>query len=201
MDGDSMASVVAEGARVVVAFEVVDHGSEHEQFFQGCGIAFTEFEECATGTGTTAREAFDDALEGLASGGWDVSNIPETDAPTGEVSKVACDACGGDAQADTEGGPTETCAVCDGEGMFYPDGTHYYVSVRVRGPKERIEAFRARALAEAKRGKAARLAGQIPNAVLHERNVDLTLTSAEHEIGRSGRLEIEDALADVELSM
>jgi len=55
---------------------VVDHGFDAEQYFQGCGASFTEFDECATGIGDTAREAFDDALESLAQNDWDVTGIP-----------------------------------------------------------------------------------------------------------------------------
>lgn len=188
MNSGSVPSTVTEGERVVVAFEIVDHGSEHAQFFQGCGISLTDFEECATGCGDSAAGAFEDALDSLASGGWDVDNVFHVPGE-GQVAQEPCAECSG-----------RGCDECD-EGMRTPEDVHYYVSVRVRGPKARIELFRARALAEAHRGKAARLAGKIPDAVRHERNVDLALTSAEHELGRSGRLDIEDALSEIELSM
>lgn len=44
-------------------FEVVDHGTEHAQYFQGAGVSFTKFTEIATGAGSSAREAGQDALE------------------------------------------------------------------------------------------------------------------------------------------
>jgi hypothetical protein len=53
----------------ITEFEIVDHGVEHEQYFQGCGVAFTKFEECYTGSAKSAREALNDALEQLASAG------------------------------------------------------------------------------------------------------------------------------------
>ena len=59
----------------VKEYQVIDHGFDAEQYFQGCGTAYTDFEDVATGTGETAREAFDDALEGLAQSDWDVSTI------------------------------------------------------------------------------------------------------------------------------
>ena len=59
----------------VVEYEVIDHGLESSQYFQGCGVAFTPFADVATGTGDTAREAFEDALDSLAENDWDVSKI------------------------------------------------------------------------------------------------------------------------------
>ena len=47
-------------------FEFVRHGIEHEQYFQGCGVAFTRWTNAVTGIGSTEAEAFDDALEMLA---------------------------------------------------------------------------------------------------------------------------------------
>lgn len=59
----------------IAQYEVIDHGFDGEQYFQGCGVAYTEFSYVATGIGETAREAFDDALEGLAQADWDISTI------------------------------------------------------------------------------------------------------------------------------
>ena len=59
----------------VTAYEVIDHGFEHPDYLQGCGTAYTEFEDCATGIGDTAREAYEDALDALAQSDWDVSGI------------------------------------------------------------------------------------------------------------------------------
>lgn len=123
-----------------------------------------EFDDIATGSGDTGAEAFEDALNMLADSGWDLSNIPESEAPEGRVETMA-------------------------------DEIRYYVSVRVRGPVARHEIFRARALAEATRGKTARLAGRADDALRHERAVDLTLDNARHELGEAGALEIQNALA------
>lgn len=60
----------------VESYQIIDHGIEHSQFFQGCGTSFTEFTDCATGIGATYYEALDDALEMLAqSGEWDVEAL------------------------------------------------------------------------------------------------------------------------------
>jgi len=56
------------------AHEVITHGVEHEQYFQGCGTSFTPFTDVATGIGDDAAEAFDDALESLAQAGWDLDD-------------------------------------------------------------------------------------------------------------------------------
>jgi hypothetical protein len=56
-------------------FEVIDHGVDHEQYFPGCGVALTEFTDCATGTGESAHDALEDALESLAQGDWNTSKI------------------------------------------------------------------------------------------------------------------------------
>lgn len=47
-------------------FELIDHGIEHEEFFQGCGIAHTEFAHSVTGIGDNPAEAIDDCLEQIA---------------------------------------------------------------------------------------------------------------------------------------
>ena len=47
-------------------FEIVDHGVEHPDYFQGCGVTYTKFDDCATGIGRSLHEALGDALEQLA---------------------------------------------------------------------------------------------------------------------------------------
>ena len=48
-----------------IAYEIINHGPEHSQYFQGCGTAFTDFDFCETGIGDNAKEAYNDAIEGL----------------------------------------------------------------------------------------------------------------------------------------
>lgn len=47
----------------VTKFEIVDHGLEHPDYFQGCGTAFTEFTEVYTGHGQTPYDAAQEALD------------------------------------------------------------------------------------------------------------------------------------------
>lgn len=53
-------------------FEVIDHGVEHEQYFQGCGVSFTRWNECSTGCGNSGVEALEDALEQMATLGHEI---------------------------------------------------------------------------------------------------------------------------------
>jgi hypothetical protein len=46
----------------IIAYEIIDHGVEHSQYFQGCGTAFTEYDEVYTGIGSSLQEALADAL-------------------------------------------------------------------------------------------------------------------------------------------
>jgi hypothetical protein len=46
-----------------IDFEVIDHGIEHSQYFQGCGVSHSRFTDVATGIGYSAHEAGQDALE------------------------------------------------------------------------------------------------------------------------------------------
>lgn len=52
----------------VTEFELIDHGIDNPQYFQGCGTAFTRFSHVVTGVGDNPREALDDALEMAAQG-------------------------------------------------------------------------------------------------------------------------------------
>lgn len=61
--------------KTIGEFELVDHGIEHEQSFQGCGVAFTDYEDIATGIGNDPAEAVDDALESLTQNDWDVDGM------------------------------------------------------------------------------------------------------------------------------
>lgn len=56
-------------SKKIVEYEIVDHSVNHEQYFQGCGVAFTKFDECFTGMGRSLYGALDDALEQLAMSG------------------------------------------------------------------------------------------------------------------------------------
>ena len=80
--------------RTPTGWRVVDHGMDHPQYFQGHGVAFTKFEDCATGIGSTKLEAFEDAIDSLAQNGWDVesinaSDLAETDLHVHELCELA----------------------------------------------------------------------------------------------------------------
>ena len=44
-------------------YEIVNHGWEHSQYFQGCGTSFSDFDNVVTGCGVNAVEAYADAVE------------------------------------------------------------------------------------------------------------------------------------------
>ena len=56
-------------------FELVDHGIDHSQYFQGCGVSLTSFSEVATGAGHNPASAVDDCLEQMAMNGVDVEGM------------------------------------------------------------------------------------------------------------------------------
>lgn len=49
--------------RTVERFEFRDLGVDHAQYFQGAGVAYTDWDAVYVGVGDTAREAADGALE------------------------------------------------------------------------------------------------------------------------------------------
>lgn len=64
---DDLATESDKFARV---WEFEDCGLDSASYFRGAGA--DSFDDCAVGCGNTAREALDDALDMLASSGWDV---------------------------------------------------------------------------------------------------------------------------------
>lgn len=75
---DGQACIICEAdnmSKAIEAFEVLDHGVEHEQYFQGCGVSMTEFTDVATGNGSSVAEAVDDALDQLAQMDWDTEGM------------------------------------------------------------------------------------------------------------------------------
>jgi len=57
------------------AFELIDHGIEHSQYFEGCGVAFTGFTHVVTGIGDTPAAAIDDCLEQIAQAGFETEGM------------------------------------------------------------------------------------------------------------------------------
>ena len=56
-------------------FQLIDHGIDHSQYFQGCGIAFTGFANVVTGIGDNPAEAIDDCLEQIAMNSFDTEGM------------------------------------------------------------------------------------------------------------------------------
>lgn len=102
----------------VTGYEIVDHGFESPQYFQGCGTAFTEFDDVATGVGDTAREAFEDACESLAQNDWDTSRINGKSRLSRQTVRGYLRSLGGLSKEDIE--DTET---------------GYHLSIRVKGER------------------------------------------------------------------
>lgn len=61
-----------------VEYDIVEHGLVHPQYFRGHGLSGTYWQDAATGAGDTPYQALDDALEQLASNGWNVDDIRNT---------------------------------------------------------------------------------------------------------------------------
>lgn len=117
--------------------------ADHEQYWQGHGIAFSDYDECATGCGETLREAFEDALDSLAQNDLRFTDEQEKALVEDLVSQVKDPAmldwsidnprsgyCDFVAKEDgTEDHQTEEhiedCAVCAGD-------WHYYVNIDVK---------------------------------------------------------------------
>ena len=62
-------------AKRIGEFELIDHGAEHSQYFQGCGVAFTSFENVVTGIGDNPAASIDDCLEQIAQCGFDTEGM------------------------------------------------------------------------------------------------------------------------------
>ena len=63
--------------KTIKKYEIINHGIEHEQYFQGCGISCTEYEDIATGMSNNFTDALDDAADSLAQNDWDTKTIQE----------------------------------------------------------------------------------------------------------------------------
>ena len=54
---------------MTIICEVEDLGVHAEQYWQGVGVAYTEWDVVYSGIGATLREAIEDALDGAATAG------------------------------------------------------------------------------------------------------------------------------------
>lgn len=107
---------MSSAAKPVVAYDVVDHGIDHEQYFQGCGVCGTEYVDCFTGIGDDAAEALDDAIDSACQSGYKFSD----DDYNGAMDDLS-----------DRKSSVSLLASKAGEHEDY-DSHHYYVSIRVR---------------------------------------------------------------------
>ena len=98
--------------KTIVEFEVIDHGIENSQYFQGCGLSHTDFEDIATGCGNNPAEAIDDALEQLACGSWHVEGM--------------------EARILSQEFPRKRRLPCKPSVPARADDCYYYISIRVK---------------------------------------------------------------------
>ena len=63
--------------RTIADYEIVNHGVDNSQYFQGCGTAFTDYDDVYTGIGSSAAEALDDALEQAAMSDWETETVTD----------------------------------------------------------------------------------------------------------------------------
>lgn len=102
----------------ILEYQIVDHGVEHESYFQGCGVSHTCFDDVATGIGNSLREALEDAAESLAQQGYTISDDLEAEISKADDITFGC-----------------MLHPCD-KGCNDVD-QHYYASIRVKGKQGR----------------------------------------------------------------
>jgi len=105
----------------------VECEADHEQYWQGHSTLFTRYIECATGCGSTLREALGDALDGLAQQDIEITAEQEQ-AITAELKSqlakgytldddIVSIYCPMQGEHGDDDDPD--CAVCAGEWYFY----------------------------------------------------------------------------------
>ena len=107
----------------ITDYQLIDHGIDHAQYFQGCGVSFTKYTMCVTGAGSNFKEAIEDCFEQIAlTGKYD----------TEEFEKLVWDEEGYDDNADY---PTEP-----NTNKYHEENElsemYYYVSIRFNNPEE-----------------------------------------------------------------
>ena len=84
-------AIMTEHGIKLDSYEVRDYGVDHAQYFQGAGVAFTEYDEVFLGVGDTLAEAFEDACDNAASSGWDVTDVDYYTAADNSSAHDSCD--------------------------------------------------------------------------------------------------------------
>ncbi len=93
----------------LISYEILDHGRDHSQYFQACGVAFTNFTHVWTGAADNAKDAYNDAIDQAY---MDVGDL------AGKFPKRPA------------GFRTHPCVPVDSEDMYF------YVSIRARIKEE-----------------------------------------------------------------
>ena len=135
-------------------YQILDHGIESEQYFQGCGTFGTKFDDCFTGIGESAYDALDDALEQAAMSDYDVDGIPN------DLSKDKIER-----EEDSDG-----------------DERHYYVSIRLKKADKLEEDYIAKAFRlfkEAKEVQDTIIQGYIPTITTSKEKLFVAFKSGE----------------------
>lgn len=109
-------------------FEVVNHGIDNPQYFQGCGVYGTEYQYVDTGCGHSEASALDDALEQIAQATPDGFAERLEDAILEQYGKPSEDQIPWEefgVEFNDDGDPIDD----DGELTDYPD-LYFYISIR-----------------------------------------------------------------------
>lgn len=80
--------------RKTIEASEIESSWDHSQYWQGAGLAWTEFDDIATGFGASEREATIDACEQLAMQGWDTATLDYVSEASDDSTRV-CE-CGDD---------------------------------------------------------------------------------------------------------
>lgn len=72
-------------------YEIISHGCMYPDYFQGCGTSYTNFERVVTGAGCSEKEAFEDALDLIASDGVEVSADLKSEGESADTDTSECE--------------------------------------------------------------------------------------------------------------
>ena len=72
--------------------EINERGIQSSSYYQGAGTSFTQWEDVAVGIGANKHDALEDALEQLASQGYDTEGI--VNEYTDSAENIVCANCG-----------------------------------------------------------------------------------------------------------
>jgi hypothetical protein len=109
--------------KTIREYSIEVYGLDMPSYFPGAGLAFTKYDDIATGIGDSEQEAAEDALEQLAQGDWDTESNAELLA---EVKTL-------DDTDEVVAAEDEFKAANDGAGYDEFDETpSVYVSIRVK---------------------------------------------------------------------